>query len=242
MIDFYVGLSNGLKSSLIITVVLSIVLIIIGAKVKKLEATDAPTGVTLLAVVFVRGMNDMLHDFFNNKNWKVFAPMMLTVFIYLLFANTASLFGLNTPLANISVGLSFSIMAFVSIQVSALIIKRPKGRMKDLLGDSPALLPITLIGEISTPFAMGLRLFGNLLSGSIIGIIVYGLSHSFGLFVDGILGSGVLGAIGYTFSQVFGVGFGAAVLHPIFDVFFGAIQAYVYFILFSIFLSMAVED
>ena len=42
MIDFYVGLSNGLKSSLIITLIVSIVLIIIGSRVKKLEAADAP--------------------------------------------------------------------------------------------------------------------------------------------------------------------------------------------------------
>jgi len=82
----------------------------------------------------------------------------------------------------------------------------------------PLFLPINLIGEMSTPFAMGIRLFGNLLSGSIIGIIIYGLSSWFGII------------------------FGAFLLHPIFDVFFGSIQAYVYFMLFTIFLSMAVED
>ena len=79
-------------------------------------------------------------------------------------------------------------------------------------------LPVNLIGEFSTPFAMGLRLFGNLLSGAIIGIILYGLTSWVGII------------------------FGAFLLHPVFDIFFGLVQAYVYFMLLTIFLSMAVED
>lgn len=241
MIDFYVSLSSGMKSSLIITLFLIIGLVLIGSKVKKLDASASPTGIVLIAVVFVEGINNILHGLFE-KHWHTFAPYMMTVLLYLLFANTVSLFGLTPPMANISVALSFSIFAFVSIQVAALLIKKPIQRGKDLLDPNPLFLPINLIGEFSTPFAMGLRLFGNLLSGSIIAIIIYGLSHSFGLFVYNVLGSGALGAIGYTLSQVFGVGFGAVVLHPIFDIFFGAIQAYVYFMLLSIFMSMAVED
>ena len=65
---------------------------------------------------------------------------------------------------------------------------------------------------------MGMRLFGNLLSGSILAILVYHFTSYFGVIV------------------------GAFVLHPIFDIFFGAIQAYVFFNLFTIFLSIAVED
>lgn len=241
MIDFYIGLSAGLKTSLIIVTFLSFGLIIVGAKVKKLQPSDVPSGIVLVSIIFVEMINNMLHDLFK-KHWHTFAPYMFTVLLFLLFANTASLFGLSTPLSNISIALSFSIFAFTSIQVAAILIKNPINRAKDLLDPHPLFLPINIIGEISTPFAMGLRLFGNLLSGAIIGIIIYGLSHSFGLFVYDLLGSGALGAVGYAISQVFGVGFGSVVLHPIFDIFFGAIQAYVFFMLFSIFMSMAVED
>jgi len=157
-------------------------------------------------------------DVFFKKNKKIYVPYLMTIFMFLIFANTASLVGITTPLSNISVALGFSILAFGSIQVAALIVKRPIKRTKDLLDPHPLFLPINLIGEMSTPFAMGIRLFGNLLSGSIIGLIVYGLTSWFGII------------------------FGAFFLHPIFDVFFGVIQAYVYFMLFTIFLSMAVEE
>lgn len=217
MIEYYTQLSDGMKSSLIIIGFLMITTTIIGLRVKRLQPADTPRGFILISVMFVEMVNNMMNDFFK-KYWRQFTPFMLTILLYLLFANTASLAGFVPPLSNISVALSFSALAFGSIQVAALFVHKPVKRMKGLMEPHPAFLPINLIGEMSTPFAMGLRLFGNLLSGSIIGIIIYGLTSWAGII------------------------FGAFLLHPVFDIFFGAIQAYVYFMLFTIFLSMAVED
>ena len=217
MVDFYVSLSPGIKASLIITTFLMISTMIIGLRVKKLKASEIPSGIILIAVMFVESINHMQHDFFK-KYWKQFTPYTLTVLLFLMFANTASLAGLSTPLSNINVALGFSLFAFGSVQIAALFTKKPKQRLKDLMDPHPVFLPINLVGEMSTPFAMGLRLFGNLLSGAIIGIILYGILSWFGII------------------------FGAFLLHPVFDLFFGLVQAYVYFMLLTIFLSMAVED
>lgn len=241
MIEFWSELSAGITSSLIITTFLIISTIIIGLKVKRMSYSDVPGGITLIAVMFVQMINDMMDQFFK-KNWKIFTPYMLTILLFLMFANTAGLFGLSTPLSNISVALGFSILAFGSIQVAALFVKKPIQRAKDLMDPHPLFLPINLIGEMSTPFAMGIRLFGNLLSGAIIGIIVFGLSHSIGLMMSNLFDGEVFGIIGYGFIQIFGVGFGAIVIHGIFDIFFGLIQAYVYFMLLTIFLSTAVSE
>lgn len=217
MIEFYIGLSAGLKSSLIITSFLMVAVTIIGLRVKKMDVASTPGTITLFSIMLVELVNETMDDLFK-KYWRQFTPFMLTILLYLLFANTASLFGLTTPLSNISVALGFSLLAFGSIQISALIIRRPLQRAKDLLDPIPLFLPINLIGEMSTPFAMGIRLFGNLLSGSVIAIIIYQMTKWVGVI------------------------FGAFLLHPVFDIFFGVIQAYVYFMLFSIFLSLAVED
>lgn len=217
MIEFYISLSAGIKSSLIISLFLMISTTLIGLRVKKLKAADVPHGITLIAIVFVEMVNNMLGEFFK-KYWRQFTPYLLTVLLFLMCANAAALVGLTAPLSNISVALGFSLLAFGSVQVAALIIKKPKQRMKDLMDPHPAFLIINLVGEMSAPFAMGLRLFGNLLSGAIIGIIVYGVL------------------------QWYGVIFGAFLLNPIFNIFFGLVQAYVYFMLLTIFVSMAVED
>ena len=217
MIDFYVELSPGIKASMIVTTFLVFSTLLLGLKVRKMKASDVPTGITLIAVMFVQGVNNMQHDFFK-KYWKQFTPYTMTILLFLMFANTASLAGLSAPLSNINVALGFSILAFGSVQIAALFTKKPKQRAKDLLDPHWAFLPINIVGEMSTPFAMGLRLFGNLLSGAIIGIILYGV-----LSWGGILA-------------------GAFLIHPIFDMFFGLVQAYVYFMLLTIFMSMAVEE
>ena len=217
-IGIYVGFSAGLKASLIIITFLMISTTIIGLRVKKMSAADVPHGATFIAVTFVGMVNNMMMNDFLPTHWRKFSPYLLSIILFLMFANTASLFGLGTPLSNINIALGFSLIAFGSIQVAALYIKKPIQRFKDLADPHPLFLPVNLIGEMSTPFAMGLRLFGNLLSGAIIGIILYGLTSWVGII------------------------FGAFLLHPIFDIFFGLVQAYVYFMLLTIFLSMAVED
>jgi F-type H+-transporting ATPase subunit a len=62
---------------------------------------------------------------------------------------------------------------------------------------------------------MGMRLFGNLMSGMVISVMVYTALH-----------------------WVFGI-FAGIFVHAIFDIFFGLIQAFVFFMLSTVNLSMA---
>jgi F-type H+-transporting ATPase subunit a len=239
MIEFYIGLSSGLKGSLLITVFLMLVTTFIGLRVKKMEVSSVPSGFTLITVNFVDGVNNMLKGFFK-VHWKKFAPYLMTILLFLGLANTASLAGFTAPLSNINVALGFSLLAFFSIQFSALFIKRPIQRMKDLAEPHPAFLAINLVGEMSTPFAMGLRLFGNLLSGGIMALMVFGaVDLAADAAVD--LLSGLVGDVAGGFIRFIGIGLGVFI-HAVFDIFFGLVQAYVYFMLLTIFLSMAVED
>lgn len=234
MIDFYIGLSNGLKSSLIITFVLIISTIIIGLRVKKLQASDIPSGVILISIMFVEMVNNVITGIYDKK-WKTYAPLLVTILLYLLFANTVSLLGLTTPLSNIMIALSFSAFAFLTIQIVGFTVSNPFKRAKNMLN------PLTLIGEISTPLAMGLRLFGNLLSGSIIGVIVFRGGYELSLFVFNSIPIFGLNGTAFVIVETLAL-FAGAFIHAIFGLFFGAIQAYVYFMLFSIFMNMATEN
>ncbi|MCV2232661.1 F0F1 ATP synthase subunit A [Paracholeplasma manati] len=215
--DFYYNLSSALKASIIVFIVLIIMTTVVGLRVKKLDYRKTPKGFTFIMIMLVDMINKMLVPIFP-KYHKTFQPLLLTMFMYLVFANWASLVGLTAPLSNLNIALSMSIIVFATIQGSALVIKRPVARMKALLSPNPVFLPLNLIGEFSTPFSMGMRLFGNLMSGSILAILIYHFTSYVGIFI------------------------GAFLLHPVFDIFVGAIQAYVYLSLFSIFLAIAVED
>jgi len=218
MIDFYTNLSPNLKASLIITGFLILMFIIIGRKIDKLKPTDTPGKFLFMIIMMIEMLNNQIKDFYG-KQWKTFAPLLIAILFYLAFANTSSLVGLANPLANVGIALSFSVFAFLTIQISGLVVRKPWNRLKDLSAPTPLLLPLNLISEISTPLAMGLRLFGNLLSGSVMAVVVFNLLNA--------LFSGLATTL---------------VLHPIFNIGFGLIQAFVFYMLLTIFLSMAIEE
>ena len=75
----------------------------------------------------------------------------------------------------------------------------------------------------------------------VIGIIVFRGSYELAMFIYEAVSVNVLNGALFAVAQFIGLGVGAFI-HAIFDIFFGAIQAYVYFMLFSIFMNMAVEE
>ncbi len=219
----FLNWSVNLKHSLLIIALIGLFSFVLGRRVQKLQPTDQPTLLENLVIVAISTINNLIKDYYG-KRWRMFAPLLFAILFYLIIANTANLFGLATPLSNINVALAFSIFAILTIQGAGLIIKKPWQRLKDLSSPNVLLLPINLFGELSTPTAMGLRLFGNILSGAVISALIYAF---FGPSIFGTAGNVLLTTV---------------LLHPIFTVFFGAIQAFVYFMLLTIFLSMAIED
>ncbi|XMB71830.1 FoF1 ATP synthase subunit a [Mycoplasmatota bacterium WC30] len=223
MLDFKLiaPISPNVISTLIIIFVLAIVFIIVGTKVKKLDPEVTPKGFVFLCITIVDFFNNFIKDYISGKRLKFFAPYLFTIIIFLAFANTISLFGLTPPLANIGVALSFSVITFFMIKVAEFKFQGVKNKLNGLVGYvkplAPIMIPINLIGEVSTPFSMGLRLFVNLMSGTVIAAMVYAAVH----WTIGI------------FAGVF--------LHSVFDIFFGLIQAFVFFMLSTVNISMASE-
>ena len=76
----------------------------------------------------------------------------------------------------------------------------------------PLLLPINIIGELATPVSLSLRLFGNIMAGTVMMGLYYGLLPA-------------LVSVGFP-----------AFLHVYLDLFSGAIQTYVFFLLSMVFI------
>ncbi|MFW5888836.1 MAG: F0F1 ATP synthase subunit A [Bacillota bacterium] len=223
MLDFtlYESLSPQVRSTLIIISVLAIVFIIVGIKVKKLDYKKTPKGFIFICIMIVDGFNRFIQQYISGNKFRFFGPYLFTIIVFLSLANSVALFGLTPPLSNLGVALTFTILTFFAIKVAELRFIGVKKKVLSLLGNvkpmAPIMLPINLIGEVSTPFSMGLRLFVNLLSGLVVASMVYAALH-------------------WTFGILAGV-----FVHIMFDIFFGLIQAFVFLMLSTINISMATE-
>ncbi|MFA7105784.1 MAG: FoF1 ATP synthase subunit a [Candidatus Izemoplasmatales bacterium] len=223
MLEFTIfeSLSPQVRSTIIIILTLAVVFIIVGIKVKKLDPHKTPKGFVLVCIMIVDLFNKFLQDYLDGRRLKFFAPYIFTIIVFLALGNTISLVGLTPPLSNLGIALSFSVLTFFILRVAELkyigVWKKIDGLLGYVKPLAPIMLPINLIGDVSTPFSMGLRLFVNLMSGVVIAGMVYAALHWVaGLFVG-------------------------VVLHAIFDIFFGLIQAFVFFMLTTVNISMASE-
>ena len=231
MFDFWVNFSSSLKASIIIVAALCTLFILIGRKFDKLNPEDTPTGIALVMYLIVDFFNEFIKGHFKNK-WKFFGPYLFAVVSYLIVSNIASCFGLIPPMANISVALSLSVLTFLMLQFTSFKFNSIKDKLKSYVGDvvyvAPINIPLNILGDFTTPLSMGLRLFGNLVSGCALSIIAFG-------FVDLISESFLVGG-------PIKIAVVTVLFHPIFDIMFGVIQAFVFFMLSTIFLASSARE
>ena len=140
-----------------------------------------------------------------------------TVFIFILVCNLSSLVGLRPPTADYGVTLPLGLLTFVLIHFNKFKHQKVSGVIKGLCDPWPIWAPINIIGEIAVPISLSLRLFANVLSGTVMLAMVYALLSVI--------------AIGWP-----------AILHAYFDIFSGAIQTYVFCMLTMTYISDAIGD
>lgn len=139
-----------------------------------------------------------------------------SIFLFIFVSNISGLFGLRPPTADYGVTLPLGIITFFLIQYNNVRYNK-FGAFTDLFKPIPLLFPINLIGEIAVPFSLSLRLFGNVLSGTVMMSLIYSLLSKF--------------AIGWP-----------GILHIYFDLFSGAIQTYVFCMLTMVFITQKVPE
>lgn len=101
-------------------------------------------------------------------------PLVLTQWLFIGISNLIGLVpGIGSPTRDPAVALALALIAFLAGHVHALRT-RGIGYLRQYIEPNPILLPFNIIGEVSRTIALALRLFGNMVSGNLIGaILVY---------------------------------------------------------------------
>lgn len=144
-----------------------------------------------------------------------------TIFIFILFSNFSGLLGLRPPTADYGVTLPLALLSFAIIHYNKWKYQKPMTIWENTCSPLPKWLPlwipINLIGTFAVPVSLSLRMFANILSGTVMMALVYGLLGWFATAWP-------------------------AVLHVYFDLFSGAIQTYVFCMLTMTYISDEIGD
>lgn len=209
------------------TVIIIIFIVIVGIKLKKHDPNKPPKGILLLAEMLVTWTNGICQEALGSR-WKKFAPFVLFQGMFLLVANLSGLLGLTPATANICVTLALGIVTGVVIHAAAIKYSGLKSYLKGYLDPISFMLPINIFSELVTPISMGLRLFGNIFSGTVVMTMIY--------YVLGTIWIGIF-PVGYLITPVI-----TPILHAIFDVFLGFIQVYVFMLLTVVFIAGKIPE
>lgn len=208
-------------SSWIIVILLTILSLIIYAKLKKADPLAKPHGLLHLVEILVDGIDSLVTQSMGARNLG-FSPYIMSLALFLVFANLWGLLGITPPpTSDYNVTLALALITFVLIHFFSVKTKGPIGYVKQFFEPLPFLFPINVIGEIANPISLSFRLFGNVLSGMLIMSLVYqGLAHL----------------------SRFLIPFVAAPLHAYFDVFSGVLQTFIFVMLSMTYITSNMAD
>lgn len=216
---------DTVESSAIAAVIVIGLALILRAKV---TSTGVPGGVQLFFEAITVQMREQIESTIGMRIAPFVLPLAVTLFTYILICNWLSVLplqyddhGKNTELlssaaADINYVLALALFVFVCYHAAGIwrrgIIGHPIAVLK---GHVAVLAPINLVEEIAKPISLSLRLFGNIFAGGIlVGLIA--------LFPPYIL-------------------WAPNAIWKAFDLFVGAIQAFIFALLTILYFSQSME-
>ncbi len=160
-----------------------------------------------------------------------FAPFVAAIMALSAFSSLLTLVGLYPPTSDINIVAGWALLVFILITHYKMKCG-PIYYLRSFTQPVSFLTPLNVISEISTPVSMAFRHYGNILSGSVISILVasglQGLSNMIFKNLPGVLGK-------IPFLQI-GI---PAVLSVYFDLFSGCLQAFIFAMLTMLYVSTA---
>ena len=180
------------------------------------NATEVPGAAQNVIELIIELLQGMVQD--SMGKWAPgFMNYIGTIFMFILVSNISGLIGLRPPTADYGTTLCLGLITFTLIHVNTFKHQSLKQIWIDKCSPLPPWLPINLISDIAVPISLSLRLFANVLSGTVMMALVYGLLQIFALVWP-------------------------AALHVYFDLFSGAIQTYVFCMLTMTYIANACGD
>ena len=187
-----------------ITLFLCALVLVAYRKLKSYDPLEEPKGLVLLCIMFVQWVDGMVRDIVSEDYVDRMGPFVGMLAAYILLSNYVGLLGFSNPTLNFSCTLAITLVVWIISNVFS------------------ALAPLV---------SMSMRLFGNILSGSIIMSLLYKATGALSAAIFPFLGG--FDPIGPIIGSV---------LHLYFDLFSGFLQMYLFIMLTMVFTGTRVPE
>lgn len=174
-----------------------------------------PNPFQVFGELLVSSFYGLTEDALNEEMAKKYFPLICSLFMFLLLSNWLGVIPkLSEPTKDLNTPLGLGIMGFLIAHHSGIKTKGFKAYAKEYFEPIFFMAPLNVIGELAKVVSISFRLFGNIMGGAIIILVVSHLIYSVAL---------------------------PPVLICFFSLFIGTIQAFVFTMLTLVYISVQVN-
>lgn len=176
--EIFDGVVINMQTMYMSWLTMAVVALIVFAATRKAEII--PSGVQNIVEMFVDWLNGLMEGNLGMEGRRAVAPFIITLFLYIFIGNEIGLLPqvgvhFTSPTNDINVTLGLALTVSLTVYVLG-VMQHGLGYFKHFVQPFWAFLPLNLLEEVSKPLTMALRLFGNILAGEILLIVLNMLS------------------------------------------------------------------
>ena len=221
-----IPITETIVNGWIVLAAITLICFILGRKL----SVRKPSKRQLLAEKLVLMLSNLVESTMGKHNL-FFMPYIGALFSYSILSSMMGVFGLRAPTGDLNTTVAFALIAFFLIQFYGIKNNGVFGWLKGFVEPVPFMLPLNLVGELANPISMAFRHFGNIASGIVITVLLYGALSGLSSLILG--GVPIIGNIPF-----FQIGI-PAFLSLYFDLFSSFLQAYIISMLTMVYVSNA---
>jgi F-type H+-transporting ATPase subunit a len=138
-------------------------------------ATHISPGQNLLEVL-VLGIANQIRDI-SEQEPEPYLPFVGTLFVFIAASNLLGILpGYQPPTGSLSTTTALAICVFVAVPLFGIRQQGLRSYLKQYLQPTPIMLPFNLISDVSRILSLAVRLFGNVMSGTMIVAILLSIA------------------------------------------------------------------
>ena len=204
-------LGIGINATIANTWVIMAVLAGVSALITRNLRPDVPPSRWRTALeVIVNAIVGQIAEITNRRDPRILY-FVGTLFLFILAANLLTVVpGFHTPTASLSTTVALALAVLAAVPLFGIASRGLGGYLRTYVEPSVVMLPFNVIGEFSRGVSLAVRLYGNIMSGAVIAAILLGIAPFFFPVVMDMLG-----------------------------LLTGAIQAYIFAVLATVYISSA---
>jgi F-type H+-transporting ATPase subunit a len=124
--------------------------------------------------ILVKGMRDQIREV-SGRDPGQYLPFVGTLFLFICVANLSSIVpGYRPPTGSLSTTAALATCVFIAVPIYGIATQGMAGYLRHYIRPTVFMLPFNIIGELSRTLALAVRLYGNMMSGTVIAAILIG--------------------------------------------------------------------